>query len=391
MSNYLLTAVLLLFTLYGCQTPPPAKKILNTDTLPLIRKSDTNQIEKNNRLIAFVGEMVEVKELPHMPISMDACFSAKYKVLVRVYGHYSRDTIEFTAYDHYGLPEFSKFKNVLLFVSEQDGKYYHEKYQYFDVYKTKDGRWASPYKPGDYEHVYNKNTIVKPTVIEFAERVAYPLGGNAPDGSEYTPAIPPNYYKITRDSAIAIYGNYLEDLFALKRNGVLAASELFDITPEQEEAEVLSHLDEPTGKLTGDDRKFIAFWNVFAASVKAPGLDEFKRIALDSLLVCNNVISTRDFVEKCFREVFDEEVMIRIAKKTGKEYITGEIDFDYLTSPARKEIMKFRNEYRFREALVARSSRNNEPPVVRFDFIETKKGYRLYGIDHSWFKQCCRF
>ena len=40
--------------------------------------------------------------------------------------------------------------------------------------------------------------------------------------------------------------------------------------------------------------------------------------------------------------------------------------------------------------LVTRSTKNNNPPTVRFDFIETKKGYRLYGIDHHWFKECCQ-
>jgi hypothetical protein len=39
---------------------------------------------------------------------------------------------------------------------------------------------------------------------------------------------PEPYYKTVGDSAYANYGNYLEDLFTLKKEGVLAARGLFE-------------------------------------------------------------------------------------------------------------------------------------------------------------------
>jgi hypothetical protein len=148
---------------------------LSRNIAPLVPKSDTSTIEKKNTLFAFVGEKVDVQPLPVDPGSMDDGFRAKYKILLPVYGSYSGETIEFIAYDHYGWPAFASFKNVLLFLSEYKGKYYHEKYQFFDVYRTKNGRWASPNKAGDYNHLYNKNTSTKPEIVEFAETVKYPL------------------------------------------------------------------------------------------------------------------------------------------------------------------------------------------------------------------------
>lgn len=128
----------------------------------------------NNQLFVFVGEKIFVDLLPHKDGSMDNGFKAKYAILKKVYGNFPSDSIEFVAYDHYGTPAFSKYKNVLLYVSADSGTYYHQKYLYNDVYKTQNGRWAGLYASDDYEHGYNKHTKVKPEKIEFAEKVSFP-------------------------------------------------------------------------------------------------------------------------------------------------------------------------------------------------------------------------
>lgn len=180
----------------------------------------------SNQLFVFVGEKIAVEPLPHKRYSMDNAFKAKYAILKKEYGDFPGDTIEFVAYDHYGTPAFSKFKNVLLFVSADSGTYYHQKYMYNDVYKTKDGRWAGTYTD-DYEHEYNKHTKIKPVKIEFAERVAYPTIMIDDDGRQIKLSYPKPFFRTIGDSAIAVYGNYIDDLFKLKRDGVLTARGLF--------------------------------------------------------------------------------------------------------------------------------------------------------------------
>ncbi len=194
------------------------------------------------------------------------------------------------------------------------------------------------------------------------------------------------------DSAIAVYGNFVEALFDLKKSGVFTARGLFEPTAEQEEDMVESWQPEaPKTPPDADDLKFMAFWKTFVASVKDPGLTEFRNIALDSLMICGNLLSTGNFIDKCFAEVIDEEVRKRIIDRTKLEYTSADVEFANLfTSHARKEIIRVHNEYRFRQVLVTRSTKNNNPPTVCFDFIETKKGYRLFAIDHSWFKDCCQ-
>jgi hypothetical protein len=198
-------------------------------------------------LLVFVGEKIEVREIPKkrvvehidtvvkdedtsyrksVSVSMDYKFFAKYKILQQVYGSFSADTIEFVAYDHYGAPSFSKYKTVLLYVSNYNDKLIHEKYQYADVYKTKNGRWASGYRVGDYEHAFNKNTTIKPEPVEFEKKVSYNLKRRTKDDIENL--FPSPYYKIKRNKAIIVYGNYVEELFELKKNGILKARGIFD-------------------------------------------------------------------------------------------------------------------------------------------------------------------
>jgi len=347
----------------------------------------------SNRLFAFIGEKLLVEPLPHERGSMDNGFKAKYAILEKVYGNFPYDTIEFVAYDHYGIPSFSKFRNVLLYVGADSGTYYHEKYLYNDVYKTKSGRlrWAGSYT-GDYKHAYNKHTKIKPVKIDFAERVVYPTKAIIYSGAQVTYTYPKPYFKIVGDSAIAIYGNFVEELFTLKKTGVLTARGFFEATPEQEEDMVESMQPEaPKTPPSADDLKFLAFWKTFVVSLKEPGLNNFRKIALDSLMICDRLQSTGYFIDKCFSDVIDDEVQKRIIDKTKLEYISSAVEFaNIFPSNARKEIVKVGHEYRFRQMLVTRSSRNNNPPTIVFDFIETKKGYRFYGIDHYWFKECCQ-
>jgi hypothetical protein len=114
---------------------------------------------RRDSLFVFVGERISVEQfspkraleeaLPPVKtdnlIFMDAAFHAKYKVIQNVYNNYGKDTIAFDAFDHFGMPLFAQYKYVLLFVSlGKNGKFYHEKYQYYNVYPTADNRWASP-------------------------------------------------------------------------------------------------------------------------------------------------------------------------------------------------------------------------------------------------------
>lgn len=78
---------------------------------------------------------------------LDAAFKVRYKVLAPVFNDLKVDTIDFEAYDHYGRPAFEKEDHVILYLvkDEEDGKYYHLKYQFDMVWQNKRGDWKGEY------------------------------------------------------------------------------------------------------------------------------------------------------------------------------------------------------------------------------------------------------
>lgn len=223
--KFLFLILLLLF--WGCATISNADKLTKNET----SKSIEIEQDKNNKLFVFVGEKIEVvpfePETEEGEVLMDASFKAKYRVIQKIYGKYDKDIIEFEVYDHYGIPPFSKYKDVLLFVSEYEGKLYHEKYQFFDVYKTKDGRWASCGDPYRFDDYHRKN--IKAINLEFEESLIFNLDEYKKD---YRPDFVKEffkspYFKITGNKAECIKGVFVEDLFRIKKEGVLKARGLF--------------------------------------------------------------------------------------------------------------------------------------------------------------------
>ena len=227
-SKLLLATSVILFISCGTSTTDSTTK-----TAPLIAKDTTNEIERNNTLFVFVGEKINVTPIPYKPGAFENGIKAKYKILQNIYGNYNKDVIDFEAYDHYGTPKFTKYKTVLLFVSKYNGKFYQEKYMFDPLAKTKDGRWAGPYS-GEYEHPYNKHTTVKPQQVDFIEEISFPTKVKNDDGKEFILTYPEPYFQTVGDKAIAIYGNYIEELFKHRRDGVLTARDLFAGKKEKE-------------------------------------------------------------------------------------------------------------------------------------------------------------
>ncbi len=199
-------------------------------TLFLSLTSSFGQTSKDS-LLVFIGEKIEVKYIPEKPSSdttilgkdtvitvglkLDNRYRAKYKILQVINGSFRQDTITFTAYDHYGEPAFSKFKTVLLFVSPHKGELYHEKYQYFDLYLTADNKWASPYSRRYTNDYYKDKVTIRPEKILFKEEVSAPISHLSED--QRKTLFPKPYFDIKNGNAIAIYGNYVDDLIKLQK------------------------------------------------------------------------------------------------------------------------------------------------------------------------------
>lgn len=173
----------------------------------------------DDSLFVFIGEKISVEAFPPDTLfHMDEFFKAKYKVLETVYGNFTMNTIEFEVADHYGFPEFATYKNVILYVARHGGKWYHLKYLYTPVYKTVDNKWAGMYQGRDYAKMENQDISIKPEKIQFKDKICIDTTKTKFDfGDSYNPL----YYKVKGKKAYPTHGNYVPELFLLKKNGSL--------------------------------------------------------------------------------------------------------------------------------------------------------------------------
>jgi len=193
--------------------------------------------QKNTeRLYVFVGERISVHEFKQKEdpptidpktgdtlrtIIFDASFKAKYKVIKNVFNKYDKDTIEFEAYDHYGKPMFSRYKYVLLFVYKVGDKYYHSKYLFYEVYPTRNGRWASACEPrSTMWHDDFEKSRAKAVPIQFSKKVSFKIRKVQPS---LRGLLTEPYFTIKHDKAIALMGTYVDDLFKIEADGNLKA------------------------------------------------------------------------------------------------------------------------------------------------------------------------
>lgn len=180
----------------------------------------------DDSLFVFIGEKISVEAFrPDTLFHMDEFFKAKYKVLEKVYGNFTMKTIEFEVADHYGFPKFAGYNNVILYVVREGGKWYHVKYMYTPLYKTIDNKWAGIYQGRDYVHPGNAGTSIKPVKIQFKETPS--IDTTETKWYTFADSFDPLYYTVKGKKGFATHGNYVPELFLLKKNGFLKVTGFF--------------------------------------------------------------------------------------------------------------------------------------------------------------------
>lgn len=115
---------------------------------------DVTTSDPDGSVIAFIGKKIFVRRDETFPpepgkkgddiiIYMDGRYEARYQIEKLVAGSHEGDTIDFHAYDHYGMPRFSNVEEALIFVYNNPEGRVHSKYNYYEVHPTSDGDWAA--------------------------------------------------------------------------------------------------------------------------------------------------------------------------------------------------------------------------------------------------------
>lgn len=178
----------------------------------------------------------------------------------------------------------------MLFVVEDSGKFYHEKYQYFDVYKTRDGRWASSSSWNDQ----NFGHKIPPKKIDFVNEISFSISGLKKQAIKER--FPQPYYRISNNKAIAEYGHYTDDLFKLKKDGILSNRGLFGNGSEIEivETQLADFIQSESVVVSSKEYKIVKQkWNELLSSIRLENSQKIKEISFDSVIcsVCEGFAS----------------------------------------------------------------------------------------------------
>lgn len=341
------------------------------------------------KLLIIIGEKVSVKIMPHEEGSMDGKFLAKYVIKELVCGKYNRDTISFIAYDHYGYPGFSNYKNVMLFLSDYDSVIYHQKYQFYDVYKTKNGRWASSYQADDYW----RSSGVKPVPIEFAEEVSYNIsGGKKKLIKQYYPE---PYFRLTKEKAIAVSGNYVPELFQLKKDGILKARGLFgnpESHPQLMETE-MAEIDNEFVSVTKTEKDQLT--NVFTkliSAIKTKNTEQIRQMSLDSIYcsICegiredyydNELDDIKNYIDSAYQHLSDEKIW---GPADGRFKLRFSADKYKKTKPANFKLKENENLLIYHVFYYKRSGKKSQrfpmPKSHVFKFVKIDDNIKFYGM-----------
>ncbi len=222
--------------------------------------------------------------------------------------------------------------------------------------------------------------------IEFTEEVSYPIKLKYSDDEEYEPSYPEPYFVKVGDKAIAVYGNYVEDLFKLKKEGVLTARQLFGNRKDEPIVQDVQ-LEDIKNPYDEDDLKFIAFWDSLSSSINKTGMKALKDISFDSLWACEKTYKTEHFFKRCYPNLFTERMINNFKDTTKLNFTWSEADYPSLSNQVKQSIIKFGKTYRFRDVEIKDDTMKDKFII---NFIETSSGYRLYGVDYWDKKKCCR-
>lgn len=187
--------------------------------------------EKPTKLYVFIGKKIKVWESPSSYCNMRPLTSrilSKYLVVKNIYGDFKKDTIQFTTFpphselirqNYYPFrTSFSEYDYCLLYVAQYKNELLQATYVFDDVYMTKEGKWATPLKPKGLRNTISpdlfkpeKINFITPIEFEYEDIFFKQMKENFPDA----------YTKISDGKITVDYGYYVEDLFEIRKAGVL--------------------------------------------------------------------------------------------------------------------------------------------------------------------------
>lgn len=180
------------------------------------------------KLFVFIGELLHAKKLPAREYVNEARFSATYRIIDRICGCYTGDTIVFNVIQVFYDSSFMKHKYQLLMLTKDTAQ--NEDYVlwadlYFDVFRAANGQWIGAYMP-KYRTTSATPKKLQPRKMHFSKDAFYNTGGMTRE--EIDIAYPEAYYRIKKDKAFPLMGINIDEIFQHLKDGLLDRAGMYD-------------------------------------------------------------------------------------------------------------------------------------------------------------------
>ena len=188
--------------------------------------------DNNPKLYVFIGKKLNINyggsDNYCDVISLSTKYKARFKIIENLYGDYQNNTMKFVAYEHGGNGDasFAEYEYAILYVAEYCGKLIKLRYLDNEVYKAKNGKWATPFKKLNYRKL-DSVKIKQPEIIEFEKDLIYKFDRRA-DSIWLERKYPKPYYQIKGVKAKAIYGYYANDILEVMKMTILKSKGFFE-------------------------------------------------------------------------------------------------------------------------------------------------------------------
>ena len=144
--RYLLTLIIALILLPASGFAEEGELEQKDVHIPIPNFDATFDGGPNEQIIIFSGELVGFEHFPFScppdHICLDGKFGARFQISEIYRGDYPKSTIDFHSYSHYGIPRFTQFDDVVVYVWYSEGQLVHDKYQFDVLSPVSDGTLA---------------------------------------------------------------------------------------------------------------------------------------------------------------------------------------------------------------------------------------------------------
>jgi hypothetical protein len=139
------------------------------------------------------------------------------------------------------------------------------------------------------------------------------------------------------------------------------------------------------------DTALLVIWTKLKNVVLTKNTNEFKKLTLDRLHCSDKTYSTKNFLEGCYKEIFDTTLLTILSNAQKVNQLDKETELHYFSKDELNDADFKGKTITLHQFQIEKSINQDDGAwIVTFDFIKTKTGYRLFGLGSYGGPICCR-